>query len=147
VLVSRRAPATGRVLVGVDSPDADAVLEAAAAEQSRTSYRVTVVHVLPAIPALTSLGKTVDALPPTDLVAAVTPGLEAMIARAGLDAELRVVTGDPATALCELADELATDLVIVGTHTRSKLARVALGSVAESVASSAPCPVLVVPLG
>jgi nucleotide-binding universal stress UspA family protein len=37
-------------------------------------------------------------------------------------------------------------VIVVGTRGRSGLSRLALGSVAEAVMSSAPCSVLVVPL-
>ncbi|HEY0465922.1 MAG TPA: universal stress protein [Polyangiaceae bacterium] len=55
---------------------------------------------------------------------------------------------DPTTAIVQLASDLEADLVIVGTHGRSWLARFLLGSVAEAVARRAPCPVLIVrPVG
>jgi len=50
----------------------------------------------------------------------------------------------PATEVAQLAADLEADLVVVGTHGRRGLARVLLGSVAESVVRLAPCPVLVV---
>ncbi len=50
----------------------------------------------------------------------------------------------PAQEVAQMAADLAADLVVVGTHGRSGLARLILGSVAESVVRLAPCPVLVV---
>lgn len=50
----------------------------------------------------------------------------------------------PAEQIAQLAADLEADLVIVGTHGRRGLARVTMGSVAESVVRLAPCPVLVV---
>jgi len=50
----------------------------------------------------------------------------------------------PATEVAQLAADLEADLVVVGTHGRRGLARVLLGSVAESVVRLAPCPVFVV---
>jgi nucleotide-binding universal stress UspA family protein len=82
-----------------------------------------------------------------DLVASALPPIEAAVRQAGLKAEVRVMAGDPGRGLCELATELASDLVIIGTHGRSGLARIALGSVAERVANDAPCPVMVIRLG
>ena len=51
-------------------------------------------------------------------------------------------------AIAQLASDLATNLVVVGTHSRTGLSRFLLGSVAEGVVRHAPCPVLVVrPMG
>ncbi|HYP97531.1 MAG TPA: universal stress protein [Polyangiaceae bacterium] len=50
----------------------------------------------------------------------------------------------PATEVAQLAADLEADLVVVGTHGRRGIARLLLGSVAESVVRLAPCPVLVV---
>lgn len=51
---------------------------------------------------------------------------------------------DPSDDIAELARTLEADLVIVGTHGRTGLARLLLGSVASDVVTAAPCPVLVV---
>jgi len=50
----------------------------------------------------------------------------------------------PATAILEFARDHAIDLVVVGTHGRTGVAHFLLGSVAEKVVRSAPCPVLTV---
>lgn len=51
---------------------------------------------------------------------------------------------DPVSAIVQLAADIGADLVVVGTHGRTGLARFLLGSVAEGVARVAPCPVLMV---
>ncbi len=51
--------------------------------------------------------------------------------------------GDPADELLGLAEECNADLIVVGTHGRSGLERLLLGSVAERVVRNASCPVLV----
>jgi nucleotide-binding universal stress UspA family protein len=53
-------------------------------------------------------------------------------------------SGNPADVIIETASDLLTNLVIVGTHGRTGLSRMVLGSVAEAVVRSAGCPVLVV---
>jgi universal stress protein A len=52
--------------------------------------------------------------------------------------------GDAADAICALAEEKDADFIVVGTHTRSGLERLVLGSVAERTVKHAPCSVIVV---
>jgi nucleotide-binding universal stress UspA family protein len=54
--------------------------------------------------------------------------------------------GDPAGEIVGYAKRCNVDLIVMGTHGRTGFSRVLLGSVAERVARTAPCPVLVVPL-
>jgi nucleotide-binding universal stress UspA family protein len=62
---------------------------------------------------------------------------------AGLRAEADVRDGDPAAGLLAAADNKA-DLIVMGTHGRTGLERVLLGSVARNILQHAPCSVLVV---
>jgi universal stress protein A len=62
----------------------------------------------------------------------------------GATVEYRVVFGDPAATVVRIAHEDAVDLIVMGTHGRSGLSRLLLGSVAESVVRTAPCPVLTI---
>ncbi|MCA9553117.1 MAG: universal stress protein [Myxococcales bacterium] len=55
---------------------------------------------------------------------------------------VRVEVGDPGHEVVRAADEGGYDLVVMGTHGRSGVERLVLGSVAERVARHAPCPVL-----
>jgi len=54
------------------------------------------------------------------------------------------VEGDPATEIVRVARESAADLIIMGTHGRTGLSRLLMGSVAEQVVRQAPCPLLTV---
>jgi universal stress protein A len=47
-----------------------------------------------------------------------------------------------ADSICNAAEELEADLIVMGTHGRTGLARMFLGSVAERTLRIAPCPVL-----
>jgi nucleotide-binding universal stress UspA family protein len=58
--------------------------------------------------------------------------------------EAHVATGDPADAIVRYAAELGVDLIVMGTHGRTGLQHVLLGSVAEKVVRHALCPVLTV---
>ena len=51
---------------------------------------------------------------------------------------------DPAEAIVEYARRAAVDVIVIGTHGRRGMSRLFLGSVAERVVRTAPCPVLTV---
>jgi len=55
--------------------------------------------------------------------------------------EHRMVMGDPAGEIVALATEEKADLIVMGTHGRTGLRHLLMGSVAESVVRRAPCPV------
>jgi nucleotide-binding universal stress UspA family protein len=62
-----------------------------------------------------------------------------------LHAKTIVVTSQwPARAILDYARETRTDVIVLGTHGRSKLAQVFMGGVAEKIVRHAPCPVLTV---
>ena len=58
--------------------------------------------------------------------------------------EHKLLVGDPATAICETAENEHCDLIVMGTHGRTGLTRLLMGSVAEAVVRRANCPVLTV---
>jgi nucleotide-binding universal stress UspA family protein len=62
----------------------------------------------------------------------------------GVRAERRFERGDPVTETLRVAEEISADLVVMGTHGRTGLGRLLMGSVAEQVVRQAPCPVLTV---
>ena len=66
---------------------------------------------------------------------------------AGLQAESRVIEGDPREALLELASREHVDLIVVGSHGRTGLEKLLMGSVASHVVNHATCSVLVVRRG
>jgi nucleotide-binding universal stress UspA family protein len=52
--------------------------------------------------------------------------------------------GIPDTIICETAEEARADLIVLGTHGRTGLQHVLLGSTTERVLTMAPCPVLAI---
>ena len=58
--------------------------------------------------------------------------------------EAEVAAGHPAETIVRVAQERAADLIVMGTHGRTGLRHMLLGSVAEKVVRLAPCPVLTV---
>jgi universal stress protein A len=70
--------------------------------------------------------------------------LKASAAALGLTAETTVIRGRPAHAIVEHAKNGGFDLIVIGTHGRTGVSHVVMGSVAERVLRKAPCPVLTV---
>jgi nucleotide-binding universal stress UspA family protein len=55
-----------------------------------------------------------------------------------------VAVGPPALLIVDTAKDLATDLIVMGTHGRTGVAHMLIGSVTEKVVHTASCPVLTV---
>ena len=65
--------------------------------------------------------------------------------RAGVRASGRLLEGVPVDApIVRIAKTVRADVIVMGTHGRSGVRRVVLGSVAARVVAAAPCPVLTV---
>jgi hypothetical protein len=62
----------------------------------------------------------------------------------GMVAETMVLTGPPYETLAKAAGYKEASLIILGSHGRTGLSRLLMGSVTERVIGLAPCPVLVV---
>lgn len=69
---------------------------------------------------------------------------EALEAELGIDIVPVSRGGYPPQAIVQQATELQVDWIVLGTHGRTGLAHVLLGSTAERVIQKAPCPVLTV---
>ena len=70
--------------------------------------------------------------------------LAARARKAGVRVKLLVLDGVPHEQIARAARSKRADLVVLGTHGRTGLAKFLLGSVASRVVSTAPCPVLTV---
>jgi nucleotide-binding universal stress UspA family protein len=74
--------------------------------------------------------------------------LQEFISEAGgkdRNVKVHVMTGDAVSGILEHAKRAASDLIVMGTHGRSGLARAVLGSVTERVVRQSPTPVLTIP--
>jgi hypothetical protein len=69
--------------------------------------------------------------------------LQAAAAQAGVPLETQILRGRPFEAILNAAAMKQVDLIILGSHGRTGLKRLLLGSVAERVIGLASCPVLV----
>jgi nucleotide-binding universal stress UspA family protein len=63
---------------------------------------------------------------------------------AGLAAEARTPVADPRHAILDSAESEKADLIVLGSHGRSGIAKLLIGSVASHVVTHAHCSVLVV---
>jgi nucleotide-binding universal stress UspA family protein len=76
--------------------------------------------------------------------AAALDAAAADLARAGVDAEVRIVADEPAAAIRDAAGG-AVAAIVMATHGRGGLGRWLYGSVADAVLRGVPAPVLLVP--
>jgi nucleotide-binding universal stress UspA family protein len=68
------------------------------------------------------------------------------IAKLGFSTRALTAEGDPRAVILETASRERSDLIIVGSHGRSGLKKLLLGSVSSHIVTHAPCSVLVVKL-
>jgi nucleotide-binding universal stress UspA family protein len=139
-----------RILCPVDWSDTAAgALQAAAALASRFDASLTLLHV-DVVPG-SAIPEALLATPPalaTDVSAAPDrplPAWRELALRLGaprVDAVRSV--GTPGLEIVALARREAYDLIVMGTHGRTGLRHLVLGSVAEEVVRHAPCPVLTI---
>lgn len=90
-------------------------------------------------------------LAPADLIEGLPQQLQQQldelrdrIAKPGLHVEGEVVEGVPYVKILEQADAVGADLIVMGTHGRTGLAHLLIGSVAERVVRLSDHPVLTV---
>jgi len=138
------------ILVATDFSEPSAVALNYGRDLAR-SYDATlhVVHVIEDLLALhgpeigfviSDVARNIEAAVRRDLDAAVTP-----TDHETLDVRTTITRASNVShAVTEYAKQNAIDLVIVGTHGRNALHRFLIGSVAERVMRTAPCPVLTV---
>jgi len=140
-----------RILVPTDfSPPSDAALEYARAVATRFGASLHLLHVVDDpyraiytaevyVPEVEGLRD--EAL--ADAMARVKDRLQSSDSRE-LRATADAVIGTPAWAIVEYAGGHDIDLIVMGTHGRGGMAHLLMGSVAERVVRTAPCPVLTV---
>jgi nucleotide-binding universal stress UspA family protein len=137
-----------RVCCAVDfSETSRAALEEAADLARRAGAELTVIHVFEP-----PVGASGTVVPESALFEATRVELERKLELWRAEAEdlsggavrSRLVPGSAAQEVVRFAREGNFDLVVVGTHGRTGLRRLVLGSVAELVVREAGCPVLVV---
>jgi nucleotide-binding universal stress UspA family protein len=124
------------------SEPSDFAFELACALARDYGARLLILHVVP--PPLFH-GEVVDRRAETGF----TKGIRELLERrrptdATVPVEHVLDDGDPAGVTVHLAQERRCDLIVMGTHGRTGLGRLLMGSVAERVMRAAPCPVITV---
>jgi nucleotide-binding universal stress UspA family protein len=157
VLIARQSP-RGPVVGASDFSDSSLpALHTAAAEARRRRAPLHLLHAFDI--GLFSLGHGPAAAMPyladsstialeglDDLRVLAKDRLGQTLREADLPGDTAVVAGFATDVIVEYARSRNAELIVVGTHGRSGLARVTLGSTAAAVIESAPCAVLVVRL-
>jgi nucleotide-binding universal stress UspA family protein len=150
VLIARPERA-GAILAATDLTDpALPAIELAAAEAKRTGRKLVVMHAMESPregdAALGLLG-ALPALDTPETLAArralASQIINTALERLGVQAEVVIATEDALKETLQLAESRSAGLIVVGTHGRSGLSRVVLGSMAARVIEHAPCSVLV----
>jgi universal stress protein A len=103
--------------------------------------RLIILHV--AEPPVVGYGDALTPPPQGDWKAIEERLLQIRAPDARVAVKYRLVEGDPATEILREARESNCDLIVLGTHGRTGLAHLLMGSVAEKVVRKASCPVLV----
>ena len=141
-----------RILVPTDfSPPSDAALEYARILAAKFGATLRILHVIDD-PSDSSVFVSDSFAPSTEdirmgLIEQARKRLNrltTMVDRSRYHAHIDAVVGTPATTIVDYAMTTGTSLIVMGTHGRTGLAHLLMGSVAEQVVRTAPCPVLTV---
>ncbi len=138
-----------RVLVPIDESDrSSAALEYALEEHPEAS--VTVLHVIDprdfrtygGVEGWVDMEQIADQQ--RDHARRLVENARERAADRGITVTTEVLTGKPARSIVEYVGENDIDHVVIGSHGRSGVSRVLLGSVAETVVRRSPVPVTVI---
>jgi nucleotide-binding universal stress UspA family protein len=112
---------------------------------ARHGAEVTLLHVLPLRPEAVLMPLPTAARNVDNAARAHLEELARLIRGAGVACEVSIAHGDPAFQILQAARDGAFDLVVMATHGRKGVSRVALGSVTEAVLHATPSPLLTIP--
>ena len=136
-----------RVLVATDLDERGERAAKAACELAAPGSIVDIVHFVPLLSLASPAGRFYASMELPRLQAEAWRRGNALIDRLGnsrVEPRFTVEIGDPRDGVLRRIDERHHDLVVVGSHGRGGLSRVAFGSVSEGIVRHAPCSVLVV---
>jgi universal stress protein A len=133
-------PKIRRILFATDfSPASSAAYRKLVALNAALKAQLLVIHVVSPV-------YQVEAVDAAAVARAAQRDAEARLAKLRPSPARTVVRyGVAHEAIAQEARRSRADLVVVGSHGRTGLQRILLGSVAEAVVRHAPCPVLTIP--
>jgi nucleotide-binding universal stress UspA family protein len=136
-----------RILCPTDFSE-NAVFALRIAQDLARQYRATLLipHVADTLgPEKLSFGEAAGQLQPETHLAALTRELHQVLPpQPDLEVRYLLREGDPVTIMEQVVRERHCDLVVLGTHGRTGLDYLLMGSIAQRVMRRCPCPVLVV---
>ena len=142
-----------RIIVGVDFDVCgdDAVSEGVKMVAEGWATQLHAVYVLdpsevidaPEMPAMFAEERVLEEAPAVmrDRIEDIARNLGMPLPAGALQLHARI--GKPAKAIVQAAVDYDADMIVVGTHARRGLERLLMGSVAQEIARSASCPVLI----
>jgi nucleotide-binding universal stress UspA family protein len=144
--MARTAFELQRILVPVDfSGPSEVALRCATAFAARLGGKIALVHVIESGRLVGELSESDTGM--TEIPRRVEEQLCSLASRSSEPAlfdNVEVRTGRPSQQICQAANEFGSDLIVISTHSYTRLDYVLLGGTAERVICHAPCPVLVV---
>jgi nucleotide-binding universal stress UspA family protein len=133
-----------KVLVATDFSTASPTIKTIRARPWPAGTKICILHVVDLAPFE----------PGAELLEVARRGAESVVKsisrdldQSGFQTQSEVVIGHPRIAISDFAKQWGADLVVVGSHGATGLARFLLGSVAQAVVRGAPCSVEVVRSG
>lgn len=124
------------------STASDAALGHAAALAKQSGARLLIVHVEEP-PLAYGGGELYYGLPEPDSERILAMLEDVKPADPGVPYAHRLSMGDPAAEIVRIAADEQAEMIVLGTHGRTGMSRLLMGSVAETIVRRAPCPVLV----
>jgi nucleotide-binding universal stress UspA family protein len=89
--------------------------------------------------------KTTDVMASPEAVEQLLRNAQALFAQQGIDAEIIEREGMPSFTICDVADEIDANLIVMGCRGLGLTEEGAAESVTNRVINLSPCPVLIVP--
>jgi nucleotide-binding universal stress UspA family protein len=139
----REVSAIRVVLQPTDFSDAsEAALRVARSLARDLGARLVILHVMPSDIVVSEAVFPLDPTSYENALAAMRERLDGPDLKYPVEVRLR--QGTAAHESLRLAKDVGCDLIVIGTHARTGLGRLLLGSVADAVLPRADCPVIVV---
>lgn len=135
------------ILIATDfSADSEAALQYASVIASAEEAKLCIAHIDDDTPGLVFGHVGYGYVPEVDEIARERYDklLKILPTREGVEFEHRFLRGAAAESILQLAKEQKADLIVMGTHGKSGLGRLLMGSVAAEVVRRSECPVLTI---